>query len=134
VCACAAIALIGALTACNSVDSGTSGANLSPNYERLASEAKKTALKDVAIKLQAVPTNATLSTSSGTILHSTGATTINDSTYKLVDPEGYTANGLLTDGTSTLMSTLAQGFTRNYDYVCAYPHSYFVNTVPYVAS
>ena len=67
-------------------------------------------------------------------MHSTGATTINDSTYKLVDPEGYTANGLLTDGTSTLMSTLAQGFTRNYDYVRAYPHSYFVNTVPYVGT
>lgn len=45
VCACAAIALIGALTACNSVDSGTSGANLSPNYERLASEAKKTSVE-----------------------------------------------------------------------------------------
>ena len=78
-CACAAIALIGALSACNSVDSYTSGANLSPNYERLASEAEKTsALGGVALKPQTIPTNATLSTSLNTIVHSTGATTIND--------------------------------------------------------
>jgi hypothetical protein len=35
---------------------------------------------------------------------------------------------------STLVSTPAQGFTGNYDYVRAYSHSYFVNIVPYVAT
>ena len=67
-------------------------------------------------------------------MHNTGATTINDGTYTLVDPEGYAANGLLTDGTSTNVSTPAQGFTGNYDYARAYSHSYFVNIVPYVAT
>lgn len=124
-------------TACTQVSetrTGTSGNN-SPDYQVLASTAEATStLGGVVLKLRTIPTNATLSTSSGSINHATGATTINDGTYTLVDPDGYTANGLLTDGTSTLVSTPAQGFTGNYDFVRAYSHSYFVSTVPYVAT
>lgn len=126
-----------AVGACTPVDEtrATSSANNSPDYEPLASTANATSvLGGVALKLQTIPTSTTLSTSSGTLVHATGATTLNDGTYTLVDPDGYTANGLLTDGTSTLISTPAQGFTGNYDFVRAYSHSYFVSDVPYVAT
>ncbi len=127
-----------ALTACNAVDESrlsTSGNNLDPSYERLASTASATStLGGVALKLRPIPTATTLSASSGTLDHESGATTINDGTYTLIDPDGYTQNGLLTDGVSTLFSTPAQGFTGNYDYARVYSHAYFVNTVPFVTT
>ena len=108
--------LICTLSACNAVSEdrmSTSGSNLSPDYERLASTANETSgLGGVALKLQPIPTATTLSSSSGTLDHATGATTINDGTYTLVDPDGFTADGLLTDGVSTLFSTPAQGGLR----------------------
>jgi hypothetical protein len=113
----------------------TSGSNLSSDYERLASTANETSgLGGVALKLQPIPTATTLSSSSGTLDHTTGATTINDGTYTLVDPDGFTADGLLTDGVSTLFSTPAQGFTGNYDYARVYTHAYFVNSVPFLST
>jgi hypothetical protein len=130
--------LICTLSACNAVSEdrmSTSGSNLSPDYERLASTANETSgLGGVALKLQPIPTATTLSSSSGTLDHATGATTINDGTYTLVDPDGFTADGLLTDGVSTLFSTPAQGFTGNYDYARVYTHAYFVNSVPFLST
>jgi len=106
-----------------------------PSYIPLAVEANSTSqLGGIALKLRTIPTAVTLSTSSGTLNHSSGATTINDGTYTLVDPDGYTSNGLLSDGVSTLFSTPAQGFTGNYDYARVYSHSYFVASQPYVAT
>ena len=132
------IALLCALPACNTLDparTSTSGNNLSSDYERLASTANATStLGGVALKLRPIPTATQLSTSSGTLDHATGATTINDGTYTLVDPDGFTENGLLTDGVSTLFSTPAQGFTGNYDFARVYSHAYFINTVPFVAT
>lgn len=137
------IYLLGALSlpACTQISddrttSGTNASNNSPNYQTLhtTSTSGTSTLGGVALKLRTIPTSTTLMTSSGTLNHATGATTINDGTYTLVDPDGYTANGLLTDGTSTLISTPAQGFTGNYDYARVYSHSYFVSTVPHVAT
>ncbi len=132
-----ALPLFYVLGACTPVGDSTNSASRtnSSEYETLVSTASTTStLGGVVLKLRTIPTATTLSTSSGTLNHETGATTINDGTYTLVDPNGYTANGLLTDGTSTLVSTPAQGFKGNYDYVRAYSHSYFVSTVPYVAT
>ncbi len=130
--------LVTALPACNSVDesrTSTSGTNLSPDYERLASTANETStLGGVALRLQPIPTATTLTTSSGTLDHASGATTINDGAYTLVDPDGFSAGGLLTDGVSTLFSTPAQGFSGNYDYARVYSHAYFINTVPFVTT
>jgi len=69
--------------------------------------------------------------STGTRVHSTGATTIDDGTYTLVDPDGLAANGLLTDGISALIITPAQGFSTNYDFVRAYNQAYIASGVPY---
>ena len=129
-----------ALLACTPVGSdrtsNTTGSNISSSYQRLdaTTSSGTSTLGGVALKLRTIPTATTLSTSSGTLNHATGATTINDGTYTLVDPDGYTANGLLSDGVSTLISTPAQGFTGNYDFARVYSHSYFVSTVPHVAT
>ena len=134
---CVHLIFAASLLACTQRTGTNSAAslNLSPNYQPLASTANVTStLGGVALKLRTIPTTTTLSTSSGTLNHATGATTINDGTYTLVDPDGYTANGLLTDGTSTLISTSAQGFTGNYDFTRVYSHSYFVSTLPHIAT
>jgi hypothetical protein len=125
--------------ACTPLDSTrtTGGVTNDPNYLPLASKTTATTtrtLGGVALKLQTVPTRVTLTTSSGTLDHASGATTLNDGTYTLIDPNGYTANGLLTDGVSTLFSTPAQGFTGNYDYARAYSQTYIISDQPYVAT
>jgi hypothetical protein len=107
------LVLICTLSACNTVSEdrmSTSGSNLSSDYERLASTANETSgLGGVALKLQPIPTATTLSSSSGTLDHTTGATTINDGTYTLVDPDGFTADGLLTDGVSPCFQRQRRG-------------------------
>lgn len=128
------LVLAGACTPVDDSRLSTSPSNNS-NYEVLSSTANTTStLGGVALKFRSVPTSTTLTTTSGTLNHATGATTINDGTYTLVDPDGYAANGALSDGTSNLISTSAQGFTGNYEYARVYTQTYFVSKVPYIAN
>ena len=121
------------LAAC--APSGGSEMNVSGDYQTLAStEAGTSALGGVVMKLSALPSGNTITSSSGTLNHATGATTLDDGTYTLVDPDGYAANGILSDGTSTLISTPAQGFRGNYDFARAYTQAYFVSNVPHITT
>lgn len=118
------------LAACNEVT--TDSTMTTSGYETLASEAEVTStLGGVALKLRENPETVTLSTSSGTLTHNTGATTLDDGTYRLVDTDGLAANGLLSDGISVMIVTPAQGFTNNYDYVRVYNQGYLDGTTPY---
>lgn len=123
----AALLLTGA---CNSV-APTTPVSIT-GYETFASEADVTStLGGVALKLRENPETVSLSASSGTLKHDTGATTIDDGTYTLVDKDGPTAGGLLTDGISVMIVTPAQGFSNNYDYVRVYNQGYLDGATPY---
>lgn len=72
-----------------------------------------------------------ITTASGTLQHNTKATTLNDSTYTLVDNDGFDGTGRLTDGTSTLISDGNQGFSGTYEYVRPYTQTYPNDSVRY---
>lgn len=101
-------------------------------YETLASDAARTSdLGGVAVKTRgSTSTSVTLSASSGSLTHNTGAFVLDDGTYVLRDPDGASAGGLWTDGASILVSTPANGFSTNYDYVRVYNQSYVAGTTP----
>jgi hypothetical protein len=106
------------------------GGNTTPtttasSYETLSSTATaNSTLGGVAIQTN----NGTKALSalqvSGSLQHNTGATTINDGTYSLTDPNGFDSNQVLTDGSSTLTSDGTQGFSGTYDYATAYTQTY----------
>lgn len=105
---------------------------MSDSYVQFASTAEVTSeLAGVALQLRENPETVVLQDVTGSRTHNTGATTVNDGTYELVDPDGFALNGLLTDGISALIVTPAQGFSTNYDYVRAYNQAYVSEGVPY---
>lgn len=69
--------------------------------------------------------NATLSVTSvtGTLKHDTGATTLNDGTFTLTDPDG-AQNNVLSDGSGGTSTRGALGFTGTYESVVDYRTTY----------
>jgi hypothetical protein len=115
--------------------SGDGEAVLAPDYRAFSNTDDATStLGGVAIKLRNDSDTVTLSTSSGTYQHSTGATVLDDGTYELVDEDGYAFDTLLTDGISVLVSTPTQGFSTNYSYARVYTQGYLVGTTAYNAT
>lgn len=119
------------LSACVTGD-GDGEAVLAPSYETFSSTSNATStLGGVALKLREDPDQVTLSASSGSYQHSSGATVLNDGTYELVDADGFAFDSLLTDGISVLISTPSQGFSNNYSYARVYTQGYLVAATPY---
>lgn len=126
---------LAACTSGTSVGTQSTAPRNDPVYQTLSSDAAVTStLGGVALKLRENPDEVTLSASSGTLTHSSGATTLDDGTYRLTDPDGFAINGLMTDGVSALISTPANGFRGNYDYARVYNQGYVVRGVPYSAT
>ncbi|MEP5155000.1 transferrin-binding protein-like solute binding protein [Planktotalea sp.] len=122
------------LAACNasttaSTDSATT------DYETFNSTANTTStLGGAAVKLRENPDVVTVSSSSGTLDHSTGATVLDDGTYRLEDQDGFGFDTLLTDGISVLIATPTRGFSDSYSYARVYTQGYLVGTTPYSAT
>lgn len=124
-----------ALAACNTAgDSGVSsdGTALSGDYQLFTStNAVTSTVSGAAIQLTSTPNDTQVVGITGTMTHDTGATTLDDGTYELVDTDGFSPNGLLTDGISALAVTPVQGFSTSYSYMRAYKQGYITNGTAY---
>lgn len=122
------------LTACGGGGGGGGGSD-TPSYETLNSTAAKTStLGGVAIRSNGASGALDVVTTSGTMTHNTGNTTITDGTYSLTDADGFNGGTTLTDGTSTITADGTQGFTGTYEYVTAYEQSYTSGGTTYVST
>lgn len=124
--ATSAIALLSACGGGGSSPSNPGGGSTTPttppSYESLSSTASKTStLGGVALRSNTTTGTMGLVTTSGSVTHNTGATTIADGTYTLNDPNGFDASGNLSDGSSTVTPGTMTG---SYDYVTVYEQSY----------
>lgn len=81
-------------------------------------------LAGVALRSNGSTGASDLTTASGTLVHSTGATTLNDGTFELVDPDGRDANGVLRDGTASARVGNSALFSGSYAYVTPYTENY----------
>lgn len=98
---------------------GAGGGGASQSYQTLSSQAAVTS----TLGGTAIANNSAIVTTSGTVQHDTGATTISDGTYTFVDPDGFDQNGVMTDGVATL-KTDQTSFSGTHEYVLLYDVTY----------
>lgn len=107
---------------------------VSPSYETLDSTSESTSsLGGVALRTDGATGALDVTQTSGTIRHNTSAVTLNDGTYSFTDTDGPDSNGVLTDGSSTVIDG-SQAYTRTYEYVTVYEQTYVSGGVTYDAN
>lgn len=128
-----AIFVMGLLTGCGGGGGGTQPqSNTAPSYETMSSTADATStLAGSGIRSNGTSGAIDLTSTSGTLKHDTGATTIDDGTYSLTDSDGFNGSNVMSDGSSTLTSDGTQGFSGTYEYVRAYNQTYTSGGVTY---
>ena len=117
------LSLIATLTACGGSGTTPPVAN---TYQTLNSTAAATStLTGTAAKGNDGSATIVVSGVSGSLVHNTGALTVNDGTYSMTDTNGVDASGVATDGSSVLTaSSSTQGFSGSYQYVVPYEQTY----------
>ena len=123
--ACALLAACGgSSTGGGSTTGGGTPTPTAPSYEVLSSTAATTStLGGVALRSNNTSGALDIVTTSGTMTHNAGNTTITDGTYSLTDPDGFNGGNTLTDGTSTI-TTDTNGLSGTYEYVTIYDQTY----------
>ena len=116
------------LAACGGGSNGSTGPQ---SYEKLSSTAAVTStLSGVALRSNGTSGAWDIVTTSGTMTHNTGKTTITDGTYRLTDADGFNGGNILTDGTSTIITDTGQ-LSGTYEYVTIYDQAYTFGGVSY---
>lgn len=123
-----------ALAACGGGSTNSSGGTTTPTptsgsftYQTLNSTADATSdLVGNAVRTNGSTAALDVTTSSGTLKHDTGATTISDGTVTLTDPDG-ASNSVLMDSSGATSTQGTLGFTGNYDSVTDYRLTYTAN-------
>jgi hypothetical protein len=110
---------------------GLSACTLAPQYESITSTAATTSpLGGTALQLETTLTATTavdVVQMSGSLTHNTGRITLDDGTYLLVDPNGFSFNGQLSDGVNSGARIDGLGtaiFANTYNYVLPFVYSY----------
>lgn len=104
-------------------------------YQALTSTASVTSdLRGKAIRTNGSTGALTVRTTTGTLAHNTGATTVSDGTYTLTDPDGPDGNGVVTDGSAVVTQNGTQGFQASYEYAGPYTQSYTSGGTAYNSS
>lgn len=128
---CMSVSFFALLSGCGGGTSTGGGTITTPSYETLSSTVSSTStLVGSAIRSNGTTGALDVVTTSGTLAHNTGATTISDGTYNLTDMDGV-SGGVLTDGISTLTFNGSQDFNGTYEYVGAYSQAYNSGGVTY---
>ncbi len=92
-----------------------------PSYETLDSRADVTStIGGIVARTNNTTGLVSFVNLSGTLKHDTGATTLSDGTISVTDPDGGDDNGVLSDGTNSLVV----GSSGSYDYVTTVRSSY----------
>lgn len=104
-----------------------------PQYETITSTAASTStLAGTALRFTVGATGDIVASNvvgiNGSVTHNTGRISISDGIYLLVDPNGFDANGIITDGVNTGGRIDGAGsnplFNNVYDYVIPFEYSY----------
>jgi hypothetical protein len=90
-----------------------------------------TALGGVALRSNGTTGALDITTITGEINYSTGVTSVGDGTLTVSDSTGFSATGVLTDGTTTLSQINTPISTSAYNYVIAYSEPYSSGGVSY---
>jgi hypothetical protein len=117
---------IAALAACG----GGSGPRTAEVEPLASTENVTSTLGGVALQSNGSTGVLSVLTTEGTLMHESGAVTLNDGTYTLSDADGVDDDGLFTDGTSTV-STESVAFTGDYDFTQAYEQTYTADGIAY---
>ena len=126
----AATSAFALLSACG----GSAPGHIPENYVPINQTASKTStLGGVSARVNSTNPRMDILTTSGTLNHFTGATTVTDGTYTLADPDGLDANNELSDGTVTLEVSTSTN-NSSYEYLIVYTGEYEDNGQEYTTS
>lgn len=117
---------LGALAACG----GSSNPRVAELQTLASTEDISSVLAGSSLQSNGTTGALVLATTTGTLQHDTGGTTLDDGTYALTDADGTNNANQLSDDNSTLTAGL-DGFTGSYAFTESYEQAYTVDGVSY---